>query len=219
MLTPLRMHDGGYGPFAPGKVICVAKNYAAHAAELASTVPTQPTFFLKPNSALCDFSGPLKLPEGRGDIHHEIELALVIKRRVTKPEQATREVIGGYALALDLTLRSLQTKLREQGYPWEAAKAFAGACPVAPVLAADMLDNPQDTEIGFSVNGETRQQDSTALMVYDIDRILHDAVVHFGLEAGDLILTGTPVGVGELKPGDSYSGWIGEYRYDGTVAG
>lgn len=219
MLTPLRMQDGGYGPFAPSKVICVAKNYAAHAAELNSTVPTRPTFFLKPNSALCDFSGPLQLPTGRGEVHHEIELALVIGRRVTKPEQATLDVVAGYALALDLTLRSLQTELREQGYPWEAAKAFRGACPIAPVLSPEAVADPQNLRIGFAVNGETRQDDSTNLMVYNIERLLHDATAWFGLEAGDLLLTGTPVGVGEIKPGDSFSGWLGEYRYDGRVAG
>ncbi len=219
MLTPLRMHDGGYGPFAPSKIICVAKNYAAHAAELNSTVPTQPTFFMKPNSALCDFAGPLNLPLGQGEVHHEIELALVIGRRVTKPEQATLDVVAGYALALDLTLRTLQTQLREQGYPWEAAKAFAGACPIAPVLPLEAIPDPQDVRIGFAVNGETRQDDSTNLMVYKIERLLRDATAAFGLEAGDLLLTGTPVGVGELKPGDSFAGWLGEYRYDGTVAG
>lgn len=219
MLTPLRMDDGGFGPFAPTKIICVAKNYAAHAAELDSTVPTQPTFFIKPNSALCDFAGPLNLPQGRGEVHHEIELALVIGRRVTKPEQATLDVVAGYALALDLTLRTLQTELREQGYPWEAAKAFAGACPIAPMLPRDAIADPQDLRIGFAVNGETRQDDSTNLMVYQIPRLLEDATVAFGLEAGDLLLTGTPVGVGKLAPGDSFSGWMGEKRYDGRVAG
>ncbi|MEN8720303.1 MAG: fumarylacetoacetate hydrolase family protein [Oceanococcaceae bacterium] len=219
MLTALRMHDGGRGPYAPGKIICVAKNYAAHAAELDSSVPAEPTFFLKPNSALCDFSGPLQLPSDRGDVHHEIELALLIGRRVTRPENADRSVIAGYALAIDLTLRSLQTRLREQGYPWEAAKAFVGACPLAPVLPVEALADPQDVRIGLAVNGVTRQDDTTRSMVYGIDRLLADATRLFGLEAGDLLLTGTPVGVGELKPGDQYTGWIGDFRYDGTVAG
>lgn len=219
MLTALRMHDGGRGPYAPGKIICVAKNYAAHAAELDSSVPAEPTFFLKPNSALCDFSGPLQLPSDRGDVHHEIELALLIGRRVTRPENADRSVIAGYALALDLTLRSLQTRLREQGYPWEAAKAFVGACPLAPVLPVEALADPQDVRLGLAVNGVTRQDDTTRSMVYGIDRLLADATRLFGLEAGDLLLTGTPVGVGELKPGDQYTGWIGDFRYDGTVAG
>lgn len=219
MLTALRMHDGGRGPYAPGKIICVAKNYAAHAAELDSSVPAEPTFFLKPNSALCDFSGPLQLPSDRGDVHHEIELALLIGRRVTRPENADRSVIAGYALAIDLTLRSLQTRLREQGYPWEAAKAFVGACPLAPVLPVEALADPQDVRLGLAVNGVTRQDDTTRSMVYGIDRLLADATRLFGLEAGDLLLTGTPVGVGELKPGDQYTGWIGDFRYDGTVAG
>lgn len=219
MLTALRMADGGYGPLAPSKIICVAKNYAAHAAELDSTVPTQPTFFIKPNSALCDFAGPLTIPQGRGAVHHEVELALVIGRRVTKPEQATQEVISGYALALDLTLRTLQTELREQGYPWEAAKAFAGACPMTPVLPKSAIVDPQDVHIAFSVNGEMRQDDSTKRMVYNIERLLHDAAAWFGLEAGDILLTGTPVGVGELKPGDRFTGYLGDKCYDGTVRG
>lgn len=219
MLTALRMEDGGYGPFAPSKVICVAKNYAAHAAELNSTVPTKPTFFIKPNSALCDFSGPLSIPQGRGEVHHEIELALVVGRRVTKPEQATLDVVSGYALALDLTLRTLQTELRDMGYPWEAAKGFPGACPITPVRPKSAIVDPQDLRIAFSVNGEMRQDDSTNLMVYNIERLLHDATAWFGLEAGDVLLTGTPVGVGELQPGDQFTGYLGEKCYDGTVRG
>ena len=219
MLNTLRMADGGLGPFAPSKIICVAKNYAAHAAELASTVPAQPTFFMKPNSALCAFAGPLELPQGRGDVHHEVELALVISKRVRNPDKAGLDVIGGVALALDLTLRSVQTQLRGQGYPWEAAKAFAGSCPITPVQPVECVQDLQNTRIALAVNGQMRQDDSTALMVYPIDRLLHDATALFGLEAGDVLLTGTPVGVGELQPGDSYTGWLGEESYDGTVRG
>lgn len=219
MLTALRMADGGLGPFAPSKIICVAKNYAAHAAELQSTVPTQPTFFIKPNSALCDFAGPLQIPRDQGEVHHEIELALLIGRRVHDPRQASMDIIAGYALALDLTLRSLQTQLREQGYPWEAAKAFTGACPITPVLPKAAIADPEQLRIAFAVNEDMRQDDSTALMVYKIERLLREATARFGLEAGDLLLTGTPVGVGELKPGDRYTGWLGEHRYDGTIAG
>ena len=219
MLTNLVMADGGRGPFAPSKIVCVAKNYAAHAAELASSVPTQPTFFIKPNSCLCDFAGPLALPTGRGPVHHEIELALVIGRRLRDPAQAGMDAVAGYALALDLTLRAVQNDLREQGYPWEVSKAFPGACPIAPVLPREALAEPQNARFGLAVNDETRQNDSTALMVYDIERLLYDATAAFGLEAGDVLLTGTPVGVGELRPGDRYTGWLEEHRYDGSIGG
>lgn len=214
----LRNADGSHSIWTPGKVVCVAKNYADHAAEMASTVPTQPTFFVKPNTALCDFAGPLVFPTDRGAVHHEIELGLVIGQRLSRADRIPQNAIAAYVLALDLTLRDLQTTLRKQGYPWDASKGFANACPVTPLLADDVIADPQSTDIGFTVNGELRQTGNTRDMVYPISRLLADAASIFVLEPGDILLTGTPVGVGPLRAGDQFEGRVNTQRFAGQVA-
>ncbi|MGJ8667976.1 MAG: fumarylacetoacetate hydrolase family protein [Oceanococcus sp.] len=214
----LRNNDGSHSIWTPGKVVCVAKNYADHAAEMQSKVPAQPTFFVKPNTSLCDFSGPLQLPRDRGNVHHEIELGLVIGQRISRPDRIPVNAIAGVILAIDVTLRDLQTQLREQGYPWDASKGFANACPITPMLTLQDLPDPQHIDISLEVNGNLRQQGNTEQMVFKIDRLLADAAEIFVLEPGDILLTGTPVGVGPLMPGDQYVGMLDKHRFSGRVA-
>lgn len=214
----LRHSDGSHSIWTPGKVVCVAKNYSDHAAEMQSSVPKQPTFFCKPNTSLCDFSGPLQLPRDRGALHHEIELGLVIGQRLSRRDRIPANAVAGYVLALDLTLRELQSELRQQGYPWDASKGFANACPVTPLLPPDLIEDAQQCDIGFSVNGVLRQQGNTRDMVYPIDRLLAEAAEIFVLEPGDILLTGTPAGVGPLHPGDRYEGHINGQRFAGEMA-
>ena len=214
----LRNTDNSHSIWMPGKVVCVAKNYADHAAEMNSSVPSRPTFFLKPNTSLCDFAGPLQFPLDRGAVHHEIELGVVIGQRISRSDRIPEKAIAGYVLAIDLTLRDLQTQLRQQGHPWEASKGFANACPVTPLLPADLVMDAQNVELSFSVNQTLRQSGNTAQMVYDIPRMLADAADIFVLEPGDLLLTGTPVGVGPLEAGDTYSGSVNGLVFNGTVA-
>lgn len=214
----LRNADGSHSIWTPGKIVCVAKNYADHAAEMASSVPSQPTFFIKPNTALCDFAGPLVFPTDRGAVHHEIELGLVIGQRLSRADRIPDNAVAAYVLAIDLTLRELQTTLRNQGYPWDASKGFANACPVTPLLAEGVISDPQAADIGFKVNGEARQAGNTRDMVYPIPRLLADAASIFVLEPGDILLTGTPVGVGPLSAGDHYEAWINSQSFRGEVA-
>lgn len=216
MLQQLRHTDGSLSIWQPSKLICVAKNYPAHAAEMDSAVPATPTFFIKPNSSLCDFAGPLQLPRDRGDVHHELELAVVIGKRLTRPTDTP--VIAGYALAIDLTLRSLQSRLKQAGHPWEASKAFVGSCPIGPILPATALPDPQAADLSFLVNGEMRQAGNTRQMAFPIARLLSEAAEIFTLEAGDVVLTGTPVGVGPLEAGDRYEGRLDQYSLHGEVA-
>lgn len=214
----LRNADGSHSLWTPGKVVCVAKNYADHAAEMQSAVPGQPTFFVKPNTSLCDFSGPLVFPRDRGAVHHEIELGLVIGQRLSRPDRIPDNAVAGYVLAIDLTLRELQTRLREQGYPWDASKGFANACPITPLLPDGLITDAQACDLEFRVNGELRQAGNTRDMVYPISRLLADAASIFVLEPGDVLLTGTPVGVGPLQAGDQYQGLINGEMFSGQVA-
>lgn len=214
----LREPGGGLSIWQPQKVVCVAKNYADHAAEMQSQVPQQPTFFIKPNTSLCDLAGPLHIPQGRGAVHHEIELGLVIGKRLSRHDRIPEDAIAGYVLALDLTLRDLQTSLRQQGYPWDASKGFAYACPVSPLLGADRVPDPAAAELSFKVNGESRQNGNSRDMVFKIPRLLADAAEIFILEPGDILLTGTPVGVGPLQAGDRYTASLNDYTISGEVA-
>ncbi len=215
----LRNADGSHSVWQPQKIVCVAKNYAEHAAEMRSQVPDQPVFFLKPNTSLCDLAGPLVLPQGRGVVHHEIELGLVIGKRLSRADRIPQDAVAGYVLAIDLTLRELQGRLREKGYPWDASKAFAGACPVSAVFGADLVPDPAAADLGITVNGEPRQDGNSRDMVFKIPRLLAEAADIFILEPGDLVLTGTPVGVGPLAPGDRYEAWLNGQRFAGEVAG
>lgn len=215
MLQALRDTTGAWSIWRPSKIVCVAKNYPAHAAEMQGSVPAAPCFFLKPNSSLCDFAGPLNPPRDRGAVHHELELGVLIGRRMAGG-QAPIE-IAGVVLAIDLTLREEQSRLKQAGQPWEASKAFAGSCPVSPLLPAAAVPDPQAAELEFRVNGERRQFGNTAQMVFPIDRLLREAAEIFGLEAGDLLLTGTPAGVGPLAPGDTFEGRINAHRCSGQL--
>lgn len=214
----LRNNDGSHSIWTPGKVVCVAKNYAEHAAEMDSSVPGQPTFFIKPNTSLCDFAGPLQLPWDRGSVHHEIELGLVIGQRLSRADKIPPDAVAGCVLAIDVTLRELQSRLREQGYPWDASKGFANACPVTPLLPAALVPDAQAADISFTVNDELRQQGNARQMVYDIPRLLAEAAEIFVLEPGDILLTGTPVGVGPLQAGDTYVGTVNGQAFTGRVA-
>lgn len=214
----LRNSDGSQSVWQPNKVVCVAKNYAEHAAEMQSKVPDSPVFFIKPATSLCDLTTPLKIPQGLGAVHHEIEIGLVIGKRLSRADRIPHDAVAGYVLAIDLTLRDLQTRLREQGYPWEAAKGFAGACPVSPLLDATDVPDPAAAALGISVNGEVRQDGNSRDMVFKIPRLLSEAAGLFVLEPGDILLTGTPVGVGPLAAGDRFEAWINQRRFEGSVA-
>lgn len=192
----------------PGKVVCVGRNYAAHARELNNPVPAEPLLFIKPNTALAYMQLPLVLPLDRGEVHHELEIALLIGRPLLVAEAGNLRdadawaAVTGIGLALDLTLRDLQARLKEKGQPWEKAKAFDGSCPVSGFVAAPGLEQVDSLRMSLRVNGELRQQGCSADMLFAIPRLLGEIVRHFSLLPGDLVLTGTPAGVGPLHCGD-----------------
>jgi 2-keto-4-pentenoate hydratase/2-oxohepta-3-ene-1,7-dioic acid hydratase in catechol pathway len=185
-------------PVVPSKVVCVGKNYAAHAAEFGMTVPEEPLLFLKPSTAVIGPRDPIRLLPISRRVDYEGELAVVIGRfaRNVATEDASRYVLG-YTCANDVTLRDLQ-KTDDQ---WVRAKGFDGSCPLGPWIETDL--DPTDVRVETRVNGEIRQAGQTSDMVFGVATLIEYVTSFMTLLPGDVLLTGTPEGVGKLDPGDT----------------
>ncbi|SNY73693.1 fumarylacetoacetate hydrolase family protein [Enterobacter sp. CC120223-11] len=196
--------QGALLDYPVSKVVCVGSNYAKHIQEMGSATPEEPVLFIKPETALCDIRQPLVLPEGLGSVHHEVELAVLIGGTLRQAsEDHVRKAIAGYGVALDLTLRDLQGKMKKAGQPWEKAKGFDNSCPISGFIpAGDFQGDPQNTSLSLKINGEVRQQGSTSDMIHKIVPLIAYMSRFFTLKSGDVILTGTPEGVGPLASGD-----------------
>lgn len=187
-----------------GKVVCIGRNYLDHIRELNNAVPETPILFMKPATALVALEQPIHLPAGRGECHHEVELAVLVGQELRDADaKAARRTVVGYGVALDLTLRDVQNELKQKGHPWEVAKAFDGSCPLSLFLKPEALTDPQATDLTLWVNGELRQQGNTRLMMVGIFELMAHISTHFTLQPGDVVLTGTPAGVGPLRSGDA----------------
>ncbi|WP_263261404.1 fumarylacetoacetate hydrolase family protein [Pseudomonas sp. RIT-PI-S] len=196
--------DGTHIHFPLGKVVCIGRNYAEHAHELNNPIPTEPLLFIKPGSCVVPADGGFKIPAERGAVHYETEIAVLLGKALsTQPsEEEVLDAISGFAPALDLTLRDVQARLKEKGLPWELAKSFDGACVLAPFVAAGTFPDLTDIPVRLTLNGEVRQDGSSALMLNPIVPMIQHMAAQFSLLAGDVILTGTPAGVGPLASGD-----------------
>lgn len=184
-------------PVQPSKILCVGRNYAAHAAELGNTVPTSPLIFLKTPSSLIASGDEVVYPKISQRLDYEGELAVIIGKRCKHVAEAdAQDVIFGYAVANDVTARDLQ-KLEDQ---WTRAKGCDTFGPIGPWVDTEF--NPSNRRIRTLVNDELRQDSNTDLMVYSIGRVIAHITAGITLEAGDLILTGTPAGIGPVQPGD-----------------
>ncbi len=196
--------DGTHIHFPVGKVVCIGRNYAEHAKELNNPVPTEPLLFIKPGSCVVPTEGGFKIPTERGSVHYEAEIAVLLGKSLsTRPtEEEVLDAISGFAPALDLTLRDVQSKLKEKGLPWELAKAFDGACVLAPFVVGSTFPDVTDIPIRLTINGDVRQDGNSNQMLNPIVPMIQYMAANFSLLAGDVILTGTPAGVGALNPGD-----------------
>jgi len=196
--------DGTPIHFPMGKVVCIGRNYAEHAAELNNPVPSEPLLFIKPGSCVVPLDEGFVIPDDRGDVHFEAEIAVLIGKPLSKKPSGEEvlDAISGFAPALDLTLRDLQAQLKAKGYPWEVAKSFDGACVLAPFVPGDAMQDLGDIGIRLSINGEVRQDGNSRDMLNPILPMIQHICGHFSLQAGDVILTGTPAGVGPLSKGD-----------------
>ena len=186
-------------PVTPSKIVCVGRNYRDHAKELGNDVPTEPLLFFKPPSSLFNPGGVVQMPAASARVDYEGELALIIGRRASKlaADADWRSFVRGYTLANDVTARDLQ---KTDGQ-WTRAKGFDTFCPVGPIVS-DEVDPAAGLNIETRVNGELRQHGSTLDFIFSIPELLTYITAAITLEPGDLILTGTPAGVGPLKAGD-----------------
>jgi len=187
-----------------GKILCIGRNYAEHIKELGNETPEAPVIFMKPASSVIYDGENIAIPTYSSDCHHEAELALLIGTTGKNiPAERALELVVGYGVAIDLTLRDVQTELKKKGLPWDIAKGFDTACPLSAFVPADTVADPQNLQIRMTVNGETRQDGNTSQMIHTVRQIISHMSAIFTLEPGDLILTGTPAGVSAIKSGDS----------------
>ncbi|KAH8792643.1 hypothetical protein BGZ57DRAFT_871935 [Hyaloscypha finlandica] len=188
------------------KVVCIGRNYADHITELSSARPKQPFFFLKPaSSILAPGEGPVIRPKGV-DLHYEVELALIIGKQVkdleADDEKGAMDAIESYAMSIDMTARNAQNEAKKKGLPWSISKGFDTFLPVSQIIPKSAIPDPHNVEIYLTVNDKIRQNDSTNLMLFQIPRMLSDISKVMTLEKGDIVITGTPKGVGSVVPGD-----------------
>lgn len=200
------------------KILCIGRNYAAHIKELNNTKPSQPFYFLKPSSSILEpKSGPILIPRGVV-VHHEIELAIIINKTLKNldPETFTNQdaldSIDGYALAIDLTARNVQDEAKKKGLPWSIGKGFDTFLPLSHYIPKEKIPDPYKVELHLEINGQVKQQDLTSLMIFPIHKIISTMSSVMTLEKGDIILTGTPKGVGKVLPGDHVTAG---FKYDG----
>lgn len=198
-----RFKDNSETNLPLGKVVCVGRNYADHAAELNNPIPTEPMLFIKPASSVVPMEQPFSVPQGLGAVHFETEMSILIGERLQHADlSAAKAAIAGIGLGLDLTLRDVQDTLKAKGHPWEKAKAFDGACPLSEFVKPDQVADLQDQQIRLRVNGELRQDGNSSHMLNQVLPLISYISAYFTLEPGDVVLTGTPAGVGPVQPGD-----------------
>ena len=187
------------------KIVCVGRNYFEHAKELNNPVPKIPLLFSKTtNSYLTENEGgKIQTPYNCKNLHYEVELGVVIGKKATKINKNNAfEYVGGYAIALDMTARDIQNELKKKGEPWFIAKSFDTSCPIGKFVDKKQIEEPQNIEIYCKINNEYRQKGSTKEMIFDIPTLLEYITKYATLEEGDLVLTGTPAGVGQCNSGD-----------------
>lgn len=184
------------------KIVAIGRNYAAHAKELNNAPPKEPFFFLKPTTSYLPSGGKVEIPRGIV-AHHEVELGLVIGKPGRDISQANAEShIAGYTLAVDMTARNLQEKVKKQGLPWSTVKGFDTFTPIGAFIPKSAISDPHDLRLQLKVNGILKQDGTTSDMIFRIPRVIEHVSSIMKLEDGDLILTGTPSGVGPIVPGD-----------------
>ncbi|MCQ8278135.1 fumarylacetoacetate hydrolase family protein [Acetobacteraceae bacterium KSS8] len=204
-VVPVR---GSETSFPVRRIWCVGQNYADHAREMGGNPDRAPPFFFsKPADAVVPGGGDLPFPRQTGNLHHEVELvaAIGVGGSDIAPEDALSHVFG-YAVALDMTRRDLQAEAKAAGRPWAFAKGFDQSCPIAPIVPASEIGHPQKGAITLSVDGVVKQSGDLADMIWSVAEAIAFLSRFVTLVPGDLVLTGTPAGVGPVKPGERVVG-------------
>jgi acylpyruvate hydrolase len=197
--------------FAIGKIVCVGRNYSEHAKELGNEVPVKPVLFLKPASSLIYSGGEIIHPDYGNDLHHEVELVLLIGESVksANTSQADKAIIG-YGIGLDMTLRDVQNELKKKGNPWTLAKCFDTSAVISDFVLKKDYQLRADEKLELKVNGIVRQKDNLNSMIFNTAEIVEYISSIMTLEKGDLIFTGTPAGVSGVNKGDKLEAKLGE---------
>ncbi|KAI0504264.1 hypothetical protein KFK09_015216 [Dendrobium nobile] len=191
------------------KIVAVGRNYAAHAKELGNAVPKEPVLFLKPTSSYLQNGGTIEVPTPLESLDHEVELAVVISQKARDvSETGAMDFVGGYALALDMTAREIQSSAKSAGLPWTVAKGQDTFTPISAVLPKSMIKDPDNLELWLKVDDEIRQKGSTRDMIFKIPFLISHISSIMTLMEGDVILTGTPPGVGPVKIGQKITAGI-----------
>ncbi|KAF9298988.1 hypothetical protein BKA57DRAFT_430835 [Linnemannia elongata] len=185
------------------KIIAIGRNYSEHAKELGNAVPTEPFFFLKPTSSYITNEQSIEIPAGC-EVHHELELSVIIGKegRDILADDA-EDYIAGYALSLDMTARNMQDKAKKEGRPWSASKGYDTFTPIGDFISKDQIPDHGNVDLSLQVNGVTKQKGNTRDMIFSVPALIENVSSIMKLEEGDIIMTGTPKGVGRVLPGET----------------
>lgn len=189
--------------FLVRRVYCIGRNYAAHAIEMGHNPDREPPFFFQKNPENLDQSGVFPYPPKTEDVHHEAEMLVALNTGGRDiPVEAALDHVFGYGLSLDMTRRDLQGAQKKMGRPWEIGKAFERSAPCGPIFPASNIGHPNAGRISLSVNGVLRQEGDLNQMIWKVPEMIAYLSEYFDLGAGDVILSGTPAGVGPVQRGD-----------------
>jgi acylpyruvate hydrolase len=191
------------------KIICIGRNYVEHALELKNEVPSEPVWFMKPDTALLAKGKDFFLPDFSKDIHHEVELVLRICK---EGKHIAEEFAGKYydqvTVGLDFTARDIQQRQKEKGLPWEPAKAFDWSAPVGDFIPVEKIKNRNEIAFSLKKNGSIVQEGQSSLMIFSFEKIIANVSRYVTLRKGDFIFTGTPKGVGRIEVGDKLEAFL-----------
>ena len=202
--------DGQAGLFPVRRIYCVGRNYAEHAREMGHDPDREPPFFFQKNpDSLVPTGGVFPYPAQSKDVHHEIELVVALRSGGRDiPADKALDHVFGYAVGLDMTARDLQAEAKRMGRPWEMGKAFDHSAPITPIVPASRIGHPTSGLVWLDVNGERRQTGDLKELIWSIPEMISILSKYVELKSGDLIFTGTPAGVGPVRPGDRLTGGV-----------
>ncbi len=196
------------------KLICIGRNYTDHIKELDNEKPKDPVVFIKPDTSILLKKQPFFIPDFSNDVHHELEVLVKINR-VGKhiDRKFAHKYYKEIGLGIDFTARDLQAELKKKGLPWEKAKAFDGAAVIGKWVSKETFKNVDDIDFHLEKNGNIVQKSNTMFMLWKINELIEYVSKYFTLKIGDVIFTGTPAGVGAVKPNDILTGYIGDDQF------
>jgi fumarylpyruvate hydrolase len=200
---------GTSGFFPVRRIYCIGRNYAEHAREMGHDPDREPPFFFQKNPQNICFDGTFVYPEKTSNVHFELEMIVALKSGGSDiPQDRARACIYGYGVGLDMTRRDLQAEAKKLGRPWDVAKAFEGSLPCTPIVPAEGIGHPRSGAIWLDVNGTPAQRGDLSQMIWSVEEQVSRLSEFVELAAGDLILTGTPAGVGAIVRGDQLRGGV-----------